>query len=171
MCSSDLNDEDESRERDEEDEDVEVANDAMDTGDSLGEKLLNRISDERDYEGEDLGKFGLGLKTASLSQCERFTVASRSNPSRADINAYCWDVEHVDVTNRWEILPVRTADLHEGVRQHLIRSVADKHTIRRHAMPPGNGRAQLVAAGVGIQPQRIAHFRAQGIQQIGRAHV
>lgn len=82
-------------------------------------KEAMRFGSERDYEGEDLGKFGLGLKTASLSQCERFTVASRSNPSRADINAYCWDVEHVEATNRWEILPVRTADLHEGVRQHL----------------------------------------------------
>jgi hypothetical protein len=82
-------------------------------------KEAMRFGSERDYEGEDLGKFGLGLKTASLSQCERFTVASRSNPSRADINAYCWDVEHVEATNRWEILPVRTADLHEGARQHL----------------------------------------------------
>lgn len=82
-------------------------------------KEAMRFGSERDYEGEDLGKFGLGLKTASLSQCERFTVASRSNPSRADVNAYCWDVEHVEATNRWEILPVRTADLHEGARQHL----------------------------------------------------
>jgi len=82
-------------------------------------KEAMRFGSERDYGGEDLGKFGLGLKTASLSQCERFTVASRSNPSRADINAYRWDVEHVEATNRWEILPVRTADLHEGVRQHL----------------------------------------------------
>lgn len=93
-----------------------------DNGDGMPLATLKeamRFGSERDYEGEDLGKFGLGLKTASLSQCERFTVASRSNPSRADINAYCWDVEHVEATNRWEILPVRTADLHEGVRQHL----------------------------------------------------
>ncbi len=82
-------------------------------------KEAMRFGSDRDYGGEDLGKFGLGLKTASLSQCERFTVASRSNPSRADINAYCWDVEHVSATNRWEILPVRTSDLQEDARKHL----------------------------------------------------
>lgn len=82
-------------------------------------KEAMRFGSERDYEGEDLGKFGLGLKTASLSQCLRFTVATRSNPSRADINAYCWDVDHVTATNRWEIIPAKSTELHEGVRQHL----------------------------------------------------
>ena len=69
-----------------------------------------RFGSERDYEDEDLGKFGLGLKTASLSQCLKFTVATRQNPNRSDIAAYCWDVEHVDATNRWEILRVATND-------------------------------------------------------------
>src|SRR4051812_37921469 len=31
---------------------------------------------ERDYDTEDLGKFGLGLKTASMSQCRSLSVAS-----------------------------------------------------------------------------------------------
>jgi Histidine kinase-, DNA gyrase B-, and HSP90-like ATPase len=78
-----------------------------------------RFGSERDYEDEDLGRFGLGLKTASLSQCLKFTVASRLNPSRSDIVAYCWDVEHVDATNRWEILRVPVITLHEHIRQHL----------------------------------------------------
>lgn len=78
-----------------------------------------RFGSERDYEDEDLGKFGLGLKTASLSQCLKFTVATRQNQNRADISAYCWDVDHVDATNRWEILPVKPTELHDGVRQHL----------------------------------------------------
>lgn len=78
-----------------------------------------RFGSERDYEDDDLGKFGLGLKTASLSQCQRLIVASRQNESRADINAYCWDLPHIEATNRWEILPVRAADLPELVRLHL----------------------------------------------------
>ncbi|MCM0608817.1 MAG: ATP-binding protein [Ideonella sp. WA131b] len=78
-----------------------------------------RFGSDRDYEDDDLGKFGLGLKTASLSQCQRLIVASRQNESRADINAYCWDLPHIEATNRWEILPVRTADLPELVRLHL----------------------------------------------------
>src|SRR5437899_2575141 len=36
-----------------------------------------RYGSERDYERDDLGKFGFGLKTASTSQCRRLTVASR----------------------------------------------------------------------------------------------
>src|SRR6266545_155628 len=39
-----------------------------------------RYETERDYGAGELGKFGLGLKTASLSQCSRLTVATRTNP-------------------------------------------------------------------------------------------
>ncbi|MBB1208383.1 ATP-binding protein, partial [Klebsiella pneumoniae] len=78
-----------------------------------------RFGAERDYDTEDLGKFGLGLKTASLSQCLRLTVASRQNEGRADINAYCWDLGHIEATNRWEILPVKSIDLQPQARQHL----------------------------------------------------
>lgn len=93
-----------------------------DNGDGMAMAELKeamRFGSEREYEAEDLGKFGLGLKTASLSQCLRLTVATRNSVGRADINAYCWDVGHVSASNRWEILPVRSSELHEGVRQHL----------------------------------------------------
>lgn len=78
-----------------------------------------RFGSERDYDDTDLGKFGLGLKTASLSQCLRVTVASRWNPNRADILAYCWDVEHIEATNRWEVLRLDAASIPESARQHL----------------------------------------------------
>jgi hypothetical protein len=35
-------------------------------------------ADSRSYEDGDLGKFGLGLKSASMSQCRRLTAASRT---------------------------------------------------------------------------------------------
>lgn len=66
-----------------------------------------RYGTEREYDHEELGKFGLGLKTASLSQCQRLSVASRTNPDRANIVAYCWDLDHIEDTNRWEILPLK----------------------------------------------------------------
>jgi hypothetical protein len=88
--------------------------------DELREAL--RYGADRDYGEEDLGKFGLGLKTASLSQCRRLSVASRWNPGRAEIHAYAWDFEHIDETDRWEILPVRKTDrgpgFHELLRDH-----------------------------------------------------
>ncbi|WP_294495276.1 ATP-binding protein [uncultured Ruminobacter sp.] len=50
----------------------------------------------------DLGRFGLGLKTASFSQCKRLTVASKTNDS--SINVRCWDLDIVNETNEWILL-------------------------------------------------------------------
>lgn len=52
-------------------------------------------------EKSDLGRFGLGLKTASFSQCRRLTVLTRQN-GRA--SAAVWDLDHVATTNRWTVL-------------------------------------------------------------------
>lgn len=43
-------------------------------------------------EANDLGRFGLGLKSASLSQCKKLTVASKCN---GNISAYTWDLDLV----------------------------------------------------------------------------
>ena len=50
-----------------------------------------------------LGKFGLGLKTASSSVCLRFTVISR-RPDETDFAKLAWDLEHVEEQNQWEML-------------------------------------------------------------------
>jgi len=75
-----------------------------------------RYGSKREYEDDDLGKFGLGLKTASMSQCQRLVVASRWNPDRADISAYAWDLDHITETDRWEILPVDRSTMPQGMR-------------------------------------------------------
>lgn len=69
-----------------------------------------RYGTEREYGPSDLGKFGLGLKTASQSQCREFIVASRSG-ERANICAFAWDMEYVERTNRWEILRLAPQDI------------------------------------------------------------
>jgi hypothetical protein len=78
-----------------------------------------RYGAERIYNANDLGKFGLGLKTASMSQCQRLSVASRWNKERADIAAYAWDLDHIEKTNRWEILPLERGGLRPAIRQPL----------------------------------------------------
>ncbi len=78
-----------------------------------------RYGSKRAYHEEDLGKFGLGLKTASMSQAQRLVVASRWNPDRADIAAYTWDLEHIKQTDRWEILEVDRSDLPDGIVELL----------------------------------------------------
>jgi len=70
-----------------------------------------RYGSERDYdEDNDLGKFGLGLKTASLSQCEKLSVASREVKGN-EINAFCWDLAHIETTDKWELTIPSSKDL------------------------------------------------------------
>jgi hypothetical protein len=90
------------------------------TAEELREAM--RYGSDRDYDDNDLGKFGLGLKTASMSQCQRLSVASRANPDRANIAAYCWDLDHIEKTNRWEILPLDRNGLGPAVRAPLGES-------------------------------------------------
>ncbi len=49
-----------------------------------------------------LGKFGLGLKTASTAFCRRLVVTSRAKPNQLLITAV-WDLDHVKQTNKWQI--------------------------------------------------------------------
>jgi hypothetical protein len=79
-----------------------------------------RFGSNRRYdESDDLGRYGLGLKTASLSQCERLTVSSRRGEVRARINSYCWDLQHIEATNKWEILWVENENLKPEILNHL----------------------------------------------------
>ena len=50
-------------------------------------------------EGDDLGRFGLGLKTASFSQCKRLTVVSRKDG--AALTCARWDLEYIATTDDW----------------------------------------------------------------------
>lgn len=54
----------------------------------------------RERTPHDLGKFGLGLKTASFSQCRRLTVVSRKGD---ELNAAEWDLNVVDDRDDWII--------------------------------------------------------------------
>jgi hypothetical protein len=48
--------------------------------------------------GIDLGRFGLGLKTASLSQCRKVTVASCRD---RDLSIACWDLDECERRATW----------------------------------------------------------------------
>lgn len=52
-------------------------------------------------EANDLGRFGLGLKTASLSQCRTLTVISKQGKH---IEGRRWDIDHVINTKDWSLL-------------------------------------------------------------------
>lgn len=62
-----------------------------------------------DTRGEnDLGRFGLGLKTASLSQCRCLTVISLKN---GVFSGRRWSLDHVIHTGTWSLLILDDADL------------------------------------------------------------
>lgn len=50
---------------------------------------------------DDLGRFGLGLKSASLSQCRRFIVITKQNEQ---INAMSYDLDVIERNNKWELI-------------------------------------------------------------------
>lgn len=50
-------------------------------------------------EKDDLGRFGLGLKTASLSQCRNLTVATKS--AKADTFVASWDLDYISQKKDW----------------------------------------------------------------------
>lgn len=49
---------------------------------------------------DDLGRFGLGLKTASLSQCRKLSVMSKRD---GHVTAACWDLDHIIQTGEWSL--------------------------------------------------------------------
>lgn len=56
----------------------------------------------------DLGRYGLGLKTASLSQCRTLTVVSKKG---SIITGRRWDLDHVLETGSWSLLILEPEDM------------------------------------------------------------
>lgn len=50
----------------------------------------------------DLGRFGLGLKTASFSQCRRLTLISKRKGHKEVF--WTWDLDYVGQVHKWEII-------------------------------------------------------------------
>lgn len=69
---------------------------------------------------QDLGRFGLGLKTASLSQCRRLTVASKQD---GQLSAWCWDLDVVRDRKNWVLLgvhPEKVLELPQGAELNAL---------------------------------------------------
>lgn len=57
---------------------------------------------------DDLGRFGMGLKSASLSQCRRLTVISFDN---TQLHGFTWDYNHILETQDWMIEELNNSDI------------------------------------------------------------
>lgn len=60
-------------------------------------------------DASDLGRFGLGLKTASFSQCRNLTVISRKKKS--EICGRQWNLDRVAQTGQWLLRILTTAEI------------------------------------------------------------
>jgi len=78
----------------------------LDNGDGMTEKELENAMtfgtnrDDRVYSFDDLGRFGLGLKTASLSQCTELIVVSKK---QGKLCALSYDLELINKSNQWAV--------------------------------------------------------------------
>lgn len=57
---------------------------------------------EEERSEKDLGRFGMGLKTASFSQCKRLTCITKRE-SYSTIKR-CWDIDYINSENEWQLL-------------------------------------------------------------------
>lgn len=65
-------------------------------------------SPREEREATDLGRFGLGLKTASLSQCRRLTVISRSDGVTSGRE---WDLDFLNQVKDWKLKVLAESDI------------------------------------------------------------
>lgn len=63
--------------------------------------------DERDK--NDLGRYGLGMKTASLSQCRILTVISKKDNTLAGVQ---WNLNHVHSEGTWSLILLEQEEIH-----------------------------------------------------------
>ena len=79
-----------------------------DNGDGMNkdELVVAMTPGSKDPEDErsekDLGRFGMGLKTASFSQCKRLTCVSK----RVNFSTIkrCWDIDFINEEKEWQLL-------------------------------------------------------------------
>jgi hypothetical protein len=63
-----------------------------------------RLGSRRSYGAGELGRYGLGLKTASLSQCRSLTVVTRSSASTFRTYARTLDLDVVEEWDDWVVV-------------------------------------------------------------------
>ena len=96
-----------------------------DDGDGMDEQLLvkaMRVGSRNPKEirdPKDLGRFGLGLKTASFSQCRRVTVITKKNRGNEVIR--CWDLDHLAKINEWRLLRTKSS-----LAANLAKNLSDQ---------------------------------------------
>lgn len=96
------------------------------------DKLLDsmRFGAFQIYDKSALGKYGLGLKSASLSQCRCLTVISRAKPTkgaRPRTVMARWDMQAVEENDEWDLLIPENEDLKPCEQALVEKYLGDGH--------------------------------------------
>ena len=87
-----------------------VIDDGKGMSDSVHKESMKIASETRSYSTSDLGKYGTGMKAASLSQARRLTVGTRAQGA-SKVSVRCLDMDHIEATNDWAKLTlIKDAD-------------------------------------------------------------
>lgn len=94
----------------------ELAIGILDDGDGMKGDVLfeamryGSLSAEEERSEDDLGRFGMGMKSASLSQCRCLTVISFDGET---LNGFKWDYNHILMTQDWMIQELEKNEIDE----------------------------------------------------------
>ncbi len=89
----------------------------IDNGDGMDlQTLLNamRYGSPKRKSPKSLGKFGMGLKTASTAFCRRLTVLSSMH---GELNARTWDIDEIIKRDKWKLLTPNESNYEEEIEQ------------------------------------------------------
>jgi hypothetical protein len=97
-----------------------------DNGDGMDEETLKAsmhfpsTSPENYRKSDDLGRFGLGMKTASFSQTRKFTVLARKKGS-LKYHARTWDLEALK-ENKWQLIVNKQVEIEKIISDYKKQS-------------------------------------------------
>jgi len=77
------------------------------------------INCQEDRPRNDLGRFGMGLKTASLSQCTKLEVISKKS---GNFVGGCWDLSYIKKNDTWDYLVIPEDECKKKVSGTLLES-------------------------------------------------
>lgn len=92
----------------------------MDSDELFEAMRYGSSSAEAEREATDLGRFGLGLKSASLSQCRILTVICKKDNK---VSAYSWDFNYIMESREWYVRKLSLSEIKELPYSHTMREM------------------------------------------------
>lgn len=91
------------------------------------DELINALifGSEKEYDEDDLGRFGLGLKAASLAQCRKLQVCTKKD---GIINCMGYDLDIIEMTDNWDIMCYSSEEINEIPNIEILQEL-DSGTI------------------------------------------